>query len=175
MASLVLNGNTSGSVTISSPAVSGTTTLTLPTTTSTLAINGPAFAARRTTNQSLTSATYTKVQLATEDFDTANCFDSTTNYRFTPNVAGYYQINTSMNLEPSSGSGTIFIGLIYKNGVEFLRAWDNRTSAILNNSSGSILMYFNGTTDYIELYAYIQGTTPVITSASLNGALARSA
>ena len=31
MASLVLNGNTSGSVTISSPAVSGTTTLTLPT------------------------------------------------------------------------------------------------------------------------------------------------
>ena len=31
MASLVLNGNTSGSVTISSPAVSGTTTITLPT------------------------------------------------------------------------------------------------------------------------------------------------
>ena len=36
MASLVLNGNTSGSVTISSPAVSGTTTLTLPTTSGTL-------------------------------------------------------------------------------------------------------------------------------------------
>ena len=36
MASLVLNGNTSGSVTISSPAVSGTTTLTLPTTSGTV-------------------------------------------------------------------------------------------------------------------------------------------
>jgi hypothetical protein len=32
MANLILNGSTSGSVTLSSPAVSGTTTLTLPTT-----------------------------------------------------------------------------------------------------------------------------------------------
>lgn len=40
MASLVLNGNTSGSVTISSPAVSGTTTLTLPTTSGTVLTNG---------------------------------------------------------------------------------------------------------------------------------------
>ena len=46
MASLVLNGNTSGSVTISSPAVSGTTTLTLPTTTGTLALKAsPQFTA----------------------------------------------------------------------------------------------------------------------------------
>ena len=42
MASLVLNGNTSGSVTISSPAVSGTTTLTLPTTTGTLVVTSGA-------------------------------------------------------------------------------------------------------------------------------------
>ena len=40
MASLILNGNTSGSVTISSPAVSGTTTLTLPTTSGTVLTNG---------------------------------------------------------------------------------------------------------------------------------------
>ena len=38
MANLILNGSTSGSVTLSSPAVSGTTTLTLPTTTGTLGI-----------------------------------------------------------------------------------------------------------------------------------------
>jgi hypothetical protein len=42
MASLVLNGNTSGSVTISSPAVSGTTTLTLPTTTGTVVVTSGA-------------------------------------------------------------------------------------------------------------------------------------
>ena len=151
--------------------------VTVPSVTGTAMVSGnmPAFAARRTTNQSLTSATYTKVQLTTEDFDTANCFDNSTNYRFTPNVAGYYQINLSISLEPTSGSGTIFLGLIYKNGSEFFRAYDSRASAILNASSGSILMYFNGTTDYIELYAYIQGTTPVITVAYLNGCLARAA
>ena len=37
MASIVVNGDTSGSVTLSAPAVSGSTTLTLPTTSSTLA------------------------------------------------------------------------------------------------------------------------------------------
>jgi hypothetical protein len=38
MANLILNGSTSGSVTLSSPAVSGTTTLTLPTTSGTVVI-----------------------------------------------------------------------------------------------------------------------------------------
>jgi hypothetical protein len=37
MASLVLSGNTSGSITISSPSVSGTNTLTLPASTGTIA------------------------------------------------------------------------------------------------------------------------------------------
>jgi hypothetical protein len=40
MAKLILNGSTSGSVTLESPAVSGTTTLTLPTTSGTVLTNG---------------------------------------------------------------------------------------------------------------------------------------
>jgi hypothetical protein len=56
MASLVLNGNTSGSVTISSPAVSGTTTLTLPTTTDTLV--------GKTTTDTLTNKTLTSPAIA---------------------------------------------------------------------------------------------------------------
>ena len=40
MAKLILNGSTSGSVTLESPAVSGTTTLTLPTTSGTVLANG---------------------------------------------------------------------------------------------------------------------------------------
>jgi hypothetical protein len=42
MSKLVLNGDTSGSVTLESPAVSGTTTLTLPTTSGTIALSGGA-------------------------------------------------------------------------------------------------------------------------------------
>jgi hypothetical protein len=51
MASLILSGSTSGSVTLSSPAVSGTTTLTLPTTTDTLV--------GKTTTDTLTNKTLT--------------------------------------------------------------------------------------------------------------------
>jgi hypothetical protein len=59
MASLVLNGNTSGSVTISSPAVSGTTTLTLPTTSATIAtdVNGSLYPLTSSTAQATTSGT----------------------------------------------------------------------------------------------------------------------
>jgi len=42
MANLVISGDTSGSVTLAAPAVSGTTTLTLPTTTGTLIVNSGA-------------------------------------------------------------------------------------------------------------------------------------
>jgi hypothetical protein len=45
----------------------------------------------------ITSNTFTKVQINTEEFDTNSNFDSTTNYRFTPTVAGYYQVNGSVN------------------------------------------------------------------------------
>lgn len=40
MANLILNGSTSGSVTLAAPAVSGTTTLTLPTTSGTIITTG---------------------------------------------------------------------------------------------------------------------------------------
>ena len=42
MAKLILNGATSGSISLESPAVSGTTTLTLPTTSGTIALSGGA-------------------------------------------------------------------------------------------------------------------------------------
>ena len=56
MAKLILNGSTSGSVTLESPAVSGTTTLTLPTTTDTLV--------GKTTTDTLTNKTLTSPAIA---------------------------------------------------------------------------------------------------------------
>jgi hypothetical protein len=57
---------------------------------------GPAFRAYNNANQNITASTFTKVLLQVEDFDTASCFDNTTNYRFTPTVAGYYQVSGSV-------------------------------------------------------------------------------
>ena len=165
MANLILNGSTSGSVTLSSPAVSGTTTLTLPitsgtviTTGSTFAGTGPAFSAYANALQSISTSTDTKVILQAEEWDTANCFDSTTNYRFTPNVAGYYQINAMCRMHVASSvvmSNTHLSlfknGSVYKRAQEFGNANQDGVQIVLSE-----MVYFNGSTDYIELYGYIQ-------------------
>jgi hypothetical protein len=62
MANLILNGSTSGSVTLSSPAVSGTTTLTLPTTTGNVVADT---ATQTLTNKTLTSPILTTPNLGT--------------------------------------------------------------------------------------------------------------
>lgn len=151
MSAVVIAGNTSGSITLAAPDVARTTTLTLPATSGTVAVNGPAFSAYQSTGTSMTSGVATKLAFQTEEFDTANCFDSTTNYRFTPNVAGYYQVNFCYALiAATAGLQSIFL---YKNGAGF-----KTTNQVLVNSAGiitggSALIYMNGSTDYLEVYA----------------------
>ena len=50
----------------------------------------PAFEAFLSSNQTVTDNTTTKIQFNSEVFDTDNCYDNSTNYRFTPTVAGKY-------------------------------------------------------------------------------------
>lgn len=121
-------------------------------------------------SQSLANATLTKIALNAEEFDTASCFDSTTNYRFTPNVAGYYILNGQVYI--ASGAGNNYFCTVYKNGVE-----SKRGQQLGPNPSGATattvtaLVYLNGTTDYVELYAQhasggaanVNGNNPVIT------------
>ena len=99
MASIVVAGDTSGTVTLAAPAVSGTTTLTLPTTSGTVltsastitpsagtvnqaalatgvAGTGPAFSAYANAGQILSSGVPTKVLYGVEEFDTNNNFSS---------------------------------------------------------------------------------------------------
>lgn len=119
----------------------------------------PAFGVYRSgSNQSISNNTATKVQLNTEDYDTANCFDSTTNYRFTPTVAGYYQINGAIGFNATTMG--ITIAFLYKNGSAHKRGTDIRASQS-GDSVGvvSTVIYFNGTTDYVELYGYINATS----------------
>ena len=155
--SIVLLGSTSGSITLQEPAVAGNTVLSLPATSGTVAINGPAFRAFiNSTSQTVTENVWTKVTLTAETFDTNSCFDSTTNYRFTPNVAGYYQINGTIC---NALGASILIAAIYKNGTIYVGGTDTRTTT--NSLAGFVsdVVYFNGTTDYVELYGYISGRT----------------
>ncbi len=115
--------------------------------------NVPAFRAHRNNvDQTITASTATKVLFTTEDFDTYNNFSTGTS-RFTPTVAGYYIINGSTYCT-SSTSCRVYI---YQNGLPTTQsAVENGSTIIINTSA---ILYFNGSSDYVELYAYSGGTT----------------
>jgi hypothetical protein len=117
----------------------------------------PCFSAYRSTNQSVTQNVWTKIQCNVEEYDTANAYDNATNYRFQPQVAGYYQINASADAS-GSGSSTFQTLSLYKNGSS------ERSGDATRDNGGrvgmSIITYLNGSTDYVELYAYLTATSP---------------
>jgi hypothetical protein len=116
------------------------------------AVNGPAFSAYTSSDtQTIPNNYQTKVLFQTEEFDTNNCYSSS---RFTPNVAGYYQLNAMVRIDGASGTGEFMI-LLYKNGSEYKRGTNNggvQIATTLWSMSVSSLAYANGTTDNFEIY-----------------------
>lgn len=112
---------------------------------------GPAFSAYRSTNQSFSNSTWTKITFNLETFDTDADFASGT---FTPSKAGYYQLNSSIRI--NNGSETY--GVFYKNGNSYSSIFGYGIATIKN--TGSVLVYANGTTDYFEVYGFSTGGTP---------------
>ena len=176
MSSIVVAGDTSGSCTLQAPAVSGSSVLTLPVATDTLvgkattdtltnktltsptltgatitvaSTANPTFSAYVASNQSITANTFAKVPFNTEEWDTNNNYDSTTNYRFTPTVAGYYLINSAVS---TIGGSTRAIASVFKNGAEDKRG--NDCAAAVNGVVVNALVYANGSTDYFEIHVY---------------------
>ena len=177
--SLVLQSSGGGSVTLQEPVTASNLTITVPAVTATMAIDGPAFSAYASAAQTVTSGTFTKVTFGTEQFDTNSNFDSS---RFTPTVAGYYQVSYTLF---GGGSANIVrsIGLIYKNGASLGRDFDLTISATANPFilTGGKLVYMNGTTDYLEIYCLLSGSGTMTTGGNddntnyFSACLARSA
>lgn len=139
--------------------------------------NGPAFSAYRSGTQTINDNTLTKIQFNAEEFDTNNNFDSTTNYRFTPTVAGYYQFTASAVV--SAGVAGEFTVWFYKNGGVF-KYGNDLTATNTYVIQGAALIYLNGSTDYVEVYVYQNsgGAVNLASSATGNyfqGVLVRSA
>ena len=115
----------------------------------------PAFAVYRSGTQSVTSGVYTKIAFNAETFDTDNLFDATTNYRFQPSIAGYYQLNCVVAHNGTSVSSAV--PAVYKNGSIY--QYGPYIQATNANSCISTMLYLNGTTDYVEIYAYQTAST----------------
>ena len=175
MSSIVISGDTSGSVTLSAPAVSGSSVLTLPAVTGTVvttgstavvsqamlatnvAGNGPAFSAYSTATQNPTSGIATKVVFGAEYYDTNTNFASS---RFTPTVAGYYQLSASISMAADTNITAARI-YFFKNGaaLNIPMTENSGTSGTgYYTVSTSALVQANGSTDYFEVYGAIDGT-----------------
>jgi hypothetical protein len=137
--------------------------------------NIPAFSAYPSTNATISSGTYTKVILNLEDFDTASAFDSTTNYRFQPLVAGYYQVNLVASMPQTASSNTNSLVALYRNGSIYKAAGYQNSTGQQANCSWAGLVYLNGSTDYLEMYVYTGSAAVSLPAATTNfsGFLAR--
>lgn len=144
-----------------------------------LAPTGPAFSAWRNGTQSITNNTITKVQFNAENFDTNSNFDPSTNYRFTPTVAGYYHINGTVTMAGTYTAGLGFANAyIYKNGSgwQYTGLQPSNDNYLLVPYSG--LVYLNGSTDYVEIYVVSNVNVDVVSGGiwtHFNGHLARAA
>ena len=119
--------------------------------------NTPAFAATQA-NTGFSAGGDSKIAYATEIFDTDNCYDNSTNYRFTPTTAGKYFVyaNIAFNSDTAYARHQI---KIYKNGSHIARSQLRLTGNYFQNAdTTSVINYavdMNGTSDYLEIYGFL--------------------
>ena len=180
MSSIVLSGDTSGTVTVSVPTVAGTNTATLPAATGTVMVSGnmPAFSYYQSVQQTgLTASTLNKITFTSSVFDTTGGMFASS--RFTPTVAGYYQINASVTAVRQLATD-FNLTTIFKNGSAVnAGCLGNANAGAYPQSVVSSIIYCNGSTDYIEIYcndnASSWATYTGAVNTYFNGAMVRTA
>ena len=131
----------------------------------TIKTSSPTFSAYGNAAQTLTAGVYTKATLGSEDYDTNNNFASST---FTPTVAGYYQLNLKLSIA-STTSVTRVIADFRKNGsgANNGRALDlSLAFGTFGILSATNLMYFDGVSDYCEIWVYLDGVGTLTISSN---------
>ncbi len=132
--------------------------------------NTPYFDVKTSGDQTLNHNTVTKISFNTELQDSANAFDSSTNYRFTPQTAGRYLIYASLSYY---NSGTILSDArtyIYKNGSALHESELNTTDGATSRLSATAISIvdMNGSSDFIQGYVVgnVVSGTPQLKSDS---------
>jgi len=136
-------GQSGDTITIPSGA-----TLSVAGSTITAASNTPAFLAYKTSNQTVSNTTFTKVTFDAEQLDSDSKYD-TSNSRFTPTESGYYFIGAIWRYD----TGTDFPDgrfVLYKNGSSVIQ------SSIVNQDANGMTfsaIIYSDADDYFEMYA----------------------
>jgi len=170
MSSLKLKTPSGGSVSFNATDTVSDVTLTVPASNTTLATttdvasvkNEVAFVARMSTTQAIPESTWTKIEFNVQDADIGDCYDPTTNYRFTvpSNQGGLYQINFWAYIAcGTTNCRNVAIRILLNGTTELKRGYLNffasdTTGGTVGHSS--VLSLSAG--DYLEVYGYVNST-----------------
>ena len=116
--------------------------------------NAPAFQARISGNvtNGASDGQIRKVEFNSEEFDTNNAYDNSTNYRFTPQVAGKYYVFAKITVDTGGSNMQSMSGHLFKNDSEFTNTLINFDAG--NGEGGSLVVHtiidLNGSSDYVD-------------------------
>ena len=118
----------------------------------------PSFHAYRNGDQSISNASVTKIEFNVETYDSDSKYDHSTNYRFTPTVAGQYFIYAGCQFK-MSGSKLYQTRLhIYKNGSSYAYNHDTYDDGAQYQAHHTIQKTITfDADDYVECYAFLEG------------------
>ena len=125
--------------------------------------NTPAFMANLSGTQSIPHDSATKVAFASEVFDTDSAYDASTNYRFTPGVAGKYFLYARIGFqEHNTSSGSVtdqaeISARIYKNGTSIAHTGNHSSVSSVQGaiSCTTAVIADLDADDYVEVYASV--------------------
>ena len=142
------------------------------------------FQVKSNATQSFASNAYTIVALNQKVFDVDGYFN-TSNYRYTPQVAGFYMLYGQISFDPRNADDNVYLSTgIWKNGIEnhstgqapYLGAdGDVKPRGIMSIKMGAaqemsismnLLVHFNGSTDYVDMRGYIYNYTDASSSSN---------
>ena len=129
--------------------------------------NYPAFEARLNSSQATDHNTTTKIQCGDEIFDTDSAYDASTNYRFTPQVAGKYFCYGRLAYDKTGDFDNIEI-MLQKNGTAFADSISRNEFYNFINTYG--IADLNGSSDYVEMYTkQVAGSTSGLLVSNSSG------
>jgi hypothetical protein len=123
---------------------------------------------------SVPAGAFQKIPFNTKAVDLDNWFN-TTNNRFIPQVAGYYQFYGNIQHDQGAAATVSPVMELRLNGTAIVdgSGLQIETGATLTggNSGFSAVVYMNGSTDYVE--CFVASNTAIGTTATLNGLIWR--
>ena len=121
--------------------------------------NTPSFEAYLGSQQTISHLTDTKVQFNTEVFDSDNKYDNSTNYRFTPTVAGKYHVYANIGVKVGSFEIQQHNVKIALNGSDYrtVQMYVQPSEMSIHSNYVSATMDLDAD-DYVEIFTTVRQT-----------------